>query len=417
MSEKEKQRAEMLVNTTGGTCSYRCILGMIRHHPEGENDNALAEIILDGNFDPEKWANYSDNEEITDEDSFSSNSSYNSDPVIVIPSVDEDEQITTQLMNILGNMYPRNSVLEVVRNTPDKNDLEAIMDAVLEQIDENTVSEDWLRTSRENGINLEKNDIVIPDFKEEMKEEDIFIPEIPLHASQEFWNDSYYKFVEEVSEQLRFKRAKISDLLATDVERALAFDVIEELSNRRVKYSLDTVLCVLRHHERPQNIKMVASTIEKGINVEEWFEKDQNALDNLSTVDCEICYMDCCPSEMYTVNCDSKHSFCYDCLQGSIKVSLDEGSVALCPWGGCDHVITEREIVHIFGEGDILRKFSRLLLKVGLAELENCIGCPTPGCENWLVLPDTESKVKCHCEGCSIDFCSICKEIYHYQSM
>ena len=64
----------------------------------------------------------------------------------------------------------------------------------------------------------------------------------------------------------------------------------------------------------------------------------------------------------------------------------------------------------------MVRKFSRTLLKAGLASLENLVGCPSPGCENWLVLPDTDSRIKCSCELCKKDFCSLCKELYHYQS-
>ena len=191
--------------------------------------------------------------------------------------------------------------------------------------------------------------------------------------------------------------------------------MIELLSEKRLKYSLNTILCILRHHPNPNDLNAVVETIQEGIDVPMWFEKDADAISKLPTYDCAICFMDYPDTELYIVACDNSHKFCYECLQGSIRASLGDGEIPMCPWGGCDHVMTEREVIHIFGESDEKAKFSRIMLKAGLASIENLVGCPTPGCENWLVLPDTESKVKCPCELCEKAFCSLCKELYHYQ--
>ena len=140
-------------------------------------------------------------------------------------------------------------------------------------------------------------------------------------------------------------------------------------------------------------------------------------MEELEEEECTICFTEYSPADIYKVHCGEQHSFCYDCMGGSIRVALGDGKLPQCPWDGCEHNITEREVLQIFGEGEIQSKLSRLLLRAGLASLDNCVGCPTAGCENWLILPDTETKVKCACDGCGHSFCSLCRELYHYQGM
>ena len=150
-------------------------------------------------------------------------------------------------------------------------------------------------------------------------------------------------------------------------------------------------------------------------DAEEWFDKDEEALEARADQECSICFSEYSLADMLKLHCPERHSFCFECMEGSIRVAVGEGIIPKCPWEGCDHNVTEREVLCVFGESEMQAKFSRLLLRVGLATLENCVGCPTPGCENWLVLPDTEEKVRCACEACGEAFCSLCKELYHYQ--
>jgi hypothetical protein len=150
---------------------------------------------------------------------------------------------------------------------------------------------------------------------------------------------------------------------------------------------------------------------------EEWFEKDRIAAEKLPTVECSICYDDVPPCIVYTMSCDEAHRFCFECLEKYLATSINEGTIPTCAWSGCDHVFTELEVQQIFPESSpVPNKYSRLLLREGLMGLDNCVGCPTPGCDNWLVLPDQTTKVRCECEMCDKSFCSLCKKLYHYRS-
>ena len=71
-------------------------------------------------------------------------------------------------------------------------------------------------------------------------------------------------FEEEVKENDRYRRGVISELLSTEAQRELAFEVIEQLNMRRLKFTLDSILCVLRHHETPDNVFEVADIFNRG---------------------------------------------------------------------------------------------------------------------------------------------------------
>ena len=139
-------------------------------------------------------------------------------------------------------------------------------------------------------------------------------------------------YEEEVSEFQRNRRNVISDQLATPGHKEKAFDIIDLLNEKRLKYTLNTILCVLRHHPEPENFEKVVFTFQAGVNAEEWFDKDTPAIEKLPTEDCVICYMDYPETELYKVSCDSRHKFCYECLQASIQTALGQGEIPMCPW-------------------------------------------------------------------------------------
>ena len=83
----------------------------------------------------------------------------------------------------------------------------------------------------------------------------------------------------------------------------------------------------------------------------------------------------------------------------------------------CQYVLNEREVNQICGNGEVWEKYKKLILRLGLLNIKGCMGCPTPGCENWLVVDsDNNTRVNCYCDSCHSSFCSICREIYHYKS-
>lgn len=130
--------------------------------------------------------------------------------------------------------------------------------------------------------------------------------------------------------------------------------------------------------------------------------------------------MDSRKDEMFTIHCESKHRYCEECVARYITIAIDEGNIPVCPGKGCDHILTENEVQQVLGTfSKVSEKYSRLLLREGLMHIDNCVGCPTPGCDNWLVLPENANTVKtqCYCELCDTAFCSLCKELYHYRGM
>eukprot|EP01126_Amoeba_proteus_P001852 TRINITY_DN10579_c0_g1_i1.p1 TRINITY_DN10579_c0_g1~~TRINITY_DN10579_c0_g1_i1.p1 ORF type:complete len:272 (-),score=67.33 TRINITY_DN10579_c0_g1_i1:184-942(-) len=54
------------------------------------------------------------------------------------------------------------------------------------------------------------------------------------------------------------------------------------------------------------------------------------------------------------------------------------------------------------------------LLKRELAKLP-VVGCPTPGCENFIEMDCLTVPLHCVCSACSAEFCSLCKRDYHYR--
>lgn len=96
-----------------------------------------------------------------------------------------------------------------------------------------------------------------------------------------------------------------------------------------------------------------------------------------------------------------------------VEISLKDAKPPTCPDPECQYAISAQEIEQIFGKGPIYDKFNEIVLRQAVQTMDGSIGCPTPGCSNWIVA-DTRSKVRCACPGCKFVFCSVCRERYHY---
>jgi len=134
---------------------------------------------------------------------------------------------------------------------------------------------------------------------------------------------------------------------------------------------------------------------------------------------CSLCWDELPRAEMYTVDCASAHSFCIDCVRRMVEIAVKEGSRPSCPAdaeeGKCGYLLTEREVAQVCGKGEVWERFKQLLLRIGLQSMHGCVGCPTPGCGNWLVVEAAEGeRVRCPCEACGSSFCSLCRGPYHY---
>ena len=144
-----------LMNLTGGVHSYQAILAMVQKHPQRHDENALAEAVFD-NFCADEWL--SDDSDAEDSIEYAEN---------VNELKKDDEAITDQLVNILGDMYDRSRILEIVREHPTKYNLESVMNTVLERINIETVDENWLRKAS-SGIESNVFHVFLPVFTQSL---------------------------------------------------------------------------------------------------------------------------------------------------------------------------------------------------------------------------------------------------------
>lgn len=142
----------------------------------------------------------------------------------------------------------------------------------------------------------------------------------------------------------------------------------------------------------------------------------------LPEYECCICMDEYKITEMYTIGCPGLHKLCYTCFADAIKHAVSQGDVVRCPYQGCNYVLSQQEIEG-FGENEggyisreIVDRYCQQNLNRALKSIKGGVGCPTPGCENFVELSEEAltRKTCCHCAGCGVDFCSHCRKIYHY---
>lgn len=138
--------------------------------------------------------------------------------------------------------------------------------------------------------------------------------------------------------------------------------------------------------------------------------------------DCCICMDTYKVTEMYTIGCPGSHRLCFDCFGETIKHAVSQGDVVRCPYQGCGYVLSQQEIEG-FGENEggyispeVVERYRKQNLNRALKSISGAIGCPTPGCGNYVILSkeDLARKTRCDCEGCKRSFCSHCRKTYHY---
>jgi len=124
--------------------------------------------------------------------------------------------------------------------------------------------------------------------------------------------------------------------------------------------------------------------------------------------------------QMYTVDCPSSHRFCFECIGRYVEMGIRENSRLTCQAAGCTHELTEDEVEQIsHGPGspvtkEMVEKYKQQTLLRCVKSIPGIIGCPTPGCGNWIIPSDITRKERCQCSACGACFCSLCKGPYHY---
>ena len=132
-------------------------------------------------------------------------------------------------------------------------------------------------------------------------------------------------------------------------------------------------------------------------------------------------------SQMYTVDCEASHRFCFDCVKRGVETSIQtDKKTPSCPM--CSYTITPQEVQQLFpGNDEIYQQLLEIGLKNTLAGSGDYIACPTAGCKSWFEMPAgaggagaggagaaDEPRARVKCSECQTVFCSSCKERYHY---
>jgi len=142
--------------------------------------------------------------------------------------------------------------------------------------------------------------------------------------------------------------------------------------------------------------------------------------ESIPSFDCALCMMEFKVDQMYTVDCPSSHRFCFECIGRYVEMGIRENTPLVCQAEGCDHELTELEVEQIsHGPGspvtkEMVEKYKNQMLMRAVQSIPGIVGCPTPGCGNWIIPADITRKERCHCSACHASFCSLCKAPYHY---
>ncbi|XP_053692300.1 ranBP-type and C3HC4-type zinc finger-containing protein 1-like [Sabethes cyaneus] len=139
---------------------------------------------------------------------------------------------------------------------------------------------------------------------------------------------------------------------------------------------------------------------------------DASVLPYHAAFECPVCFAEIGAYKGLIVR-DCFHTFCRECLAGSVKHSND--AVVRCPFQengkACETIIEDPEIKQLVDETDYDVYLKRSLKKAESAA-ENAFHCKTPNCDGWCIVVD-ESATIFQCPVCVADNCLRCKAIHN----
>ncbi|XP_035007658.1 ranBP-type and C3HC4-type zinc finger-containing protein 1 [Hippoglossus stenolepis] len=131
----------------------------------------------------------------------------------------------------------------------------------------------------------------------------------------------------------------------------------------------------------------------------------QNLIPNTTETECPICMSALGPGEGIVLR-ECLHTFCRECLQGTIVNSQD--AEVSCP-DECDSKILDREIRALLSDEEHQR-FLELRLSIAESRAEHSFHCQTPNCRGWCVYEDEVNEFQC--ELCQETNCILCRAIH-----
>ncbi|CAE7197438.1 hsdl2 [Symbiodinium natans] len=127
---------------------------------------------------------------------------------------------------------------------------------------------------------------------------------------------------------------------------------------------------------------------------------------------CPICF-ESFPGQsgsVIAVRCSRAHRFCRLCLAQHASTRR----LPRCPGGGCDHELSDEELVEICGEGsEAVSSFRDELLLRAIFVLGDVVHCPNPCCASIISVEPGSGRQRVACCDWPA-WCTTCRQPYHY---
>ncbi|CAL8355011.1 unnamed protein product [Gadus morhua 'NCC'] len=137
---------------------------------------------------------------------------------------------------------------------------------------------------------------------------------------------------------------------------------------------------------------------------------DQSIVPCVQELECLVCMCPVLPGEGAILR-ECLHSFCRDCLKGTIVNSQD--AEVSCPFADnqydCDKKLQDREIKALLTEEEHQR-FLDLRLSIAESRQKDSFHCQTANCQGWCVYADEVNEFPC--DLCKETNCILCKAIH-----
>ncbi|CAN9511865.1 unnamed protein product [Ophioblennius macclurei] len=132
---------------------------------------------------------------------------------------------------------------------------------------------------------------------------------------------------------------------------------------------------------------------------------DLNIISNNETAECPVCFLELLPGEGVVLR-ECLHTFCRDCLKGTIVNSQD--AEVSCP-DTCESKLLDREIKALLTEEE-LQRFMELRLSIAESRSDHSFHCQTPNCRGWCIYEDAVDQF--YCDLCNETNCILCRAIH-----
>ncbi|XP_031626508.1 potential E3 ubiquitin-protein ligase ariadne-1-like [Contarinia nasturtii] len=128
--------------------------------------------------------------------------------------------------------------------------------------------------------------------------------------------------------------------------------------------------------------------------------------------DCQICYVETEPDELYNLAC--RHKYCKTCWNAYLTEKIaNEGlnEAIVCPEPTCGALVDDEDVFQLVVKADVIQKYHRSITNSYVLNNETLAWCPYPGCEYAAKKLQTV-KTFCSCL-CGFDFCVECLDTWH----